>query len=36
MLTQHREHFMNGRGPPAEFTQLWEWAQTRGIVSQPK
>ena len=36
MLTQHREHFMSGRGPPAEFKQLWEWAQIHGILSQPK
>jgi hypothetical protein len=36
MLAQHRDHFMNGRGPPADFTQLWEWAQTHGILSQPK
>ena len=34
MLTQHREHFSTGRGAPAEFAPLWEWAQTHGIVGQ--
>jgi hypothetical protein len=36
MLTQHREHFMRGRGPPAEFAPLWDWAQTRGMLGQPQ
>ena len=34
MLTQHREHFSTGRGAPAEFAPLWEWAQTHGILRQ--
>jgi hypothetical protein len=33
MLTQHRKRFETGRGAPAEFAPLWEWAQTHGIVS---
>jgi hypothetical protein len=36
MLTQHREQFTTGRGTPAEFTPLWEWAQTHGIIGQTK
>jgi hypothetical protein len=32
MLIQHREQFAKGRGPPPEFTQLWAWAQTHGIL----
>ena len=32
MLTEHREHFTTGRGAPAEFSPLWEWAQTHGIT----
>jgi hypothetical protein len=36
MLTQHREHFTKGRGAPAEFAPLWEWAQTHGIVREAK
>jgi len=34
MLTQHRGHFTTGRGVPAEFAPLWEWAQTHGIVRE--
>jgi hypothetical protein len=34
MLTQHRVHFKSGRGAPAEFAPLWEWAQTHAIVSE--
>ena len=34
MLTQHREHFTNGRGAPPEFAALWQWAQTHGIVRE--
>src|SRR6266480_4410380 len=36
MLTRHREHFTTGRGAPAEFAPLWEWAQTHGILGQTK
>jgi len=36
MLIQHREHFTKGRGAPAEFAPLWEWAQTHGIIGQTK
>jgi len=36
MLAQHREHFTKGRGAPAEFAPLWEWAETHGIVGQTK
>jgi hypothetical protein len=36
MLTQHREQFTIGRGTPAEFAPLWEWAQTHGIIGQTK
>ena len=36
MLIQHREHFKTGRQAPAEFAQLWDWAQTHGILSQTK
>jgi hypothetical protein len=32
MLIQHREHFTLGRGVPAEFAPLWEWAEKYGIV----
>ena len=34
MLTQHRGHFTTGRGAPAEFAPLWEWAQTHGILRE--
>ena len=37
MLTDHREHF--GRTlnrPPVEFATLWDWAETHGILRQPK
>lgn len=30
MLAQHREQL--GRAAPAEFAQLWNWAQARGVV----
>jgi ankyrin repeat protein len=33
MLTQHRNHF-TGRGAPADFAPLWDWARTHGIVSE--
>src|SRR6266567_2145617 len=33
MLAQHREHFTKGRGAPAEFAPLWEWAETHGIFT---
>ena len=36
MLIQHRKHFTKGRGTPAEFAPLWEWAQTHGIIGQTK
>jgi hypothetical protein len=36
MLTQHREHFASGRGPPGEFTRLWDWAEKHRIVQQPR
>ena len=36
MLAQHREHFTKGRGAPAEFAPLWEWAETHGILRQPE
>jgi hypothetical protein len=35
MLTEHQKQF-SGRGAPPEFAPLWEWAQTHGILSQPK
>lgn len=34
MLTQHREHFTTVRGTPAEFAQLWDWADKHGIVGK--
>jgi len=34
MLTQHREQFKTGRGVPAEFAALWDWAEKHGIVQQ--
>jgi len=34
MLTQHRTEFGTGRGAPAEFAPLWEWAQTHGIIRE--
>src|SRR5947208_2107373 len=34
MLAQHREHFTKGRGAPAEFAALWEWAEAHGILRQ--
>jgi hypothetical protein len=36
MLIEYREHFAAGRGAPAEFAPLWEWAQTHGIFPQTK
>jgi ankyrin repeat protein len=36
MLIEHRKRFTTGRRAPAEFAPLWEWAQTHGILSQPK
>jgi hypothetical protein len=36
MLVEHRKRFTTGRRAPAEFAPLWEWAQTHGILSQPK
>ncbi len=32
MLVEHRKQFEAGKGAPAEFVQLWEWAQTHGII----
>src|SRR5438874_4990701 len=32
MLVEHRKQFEAGKGAPAEFVQLWEWAQTHGIT----
>jgi hypothetical protein len=32
MLSEHRKKFSAGRRAPPEFTSLWEWAQTHGIV----
>lgn len=34
MLTAHRKQL--GRHPPQAFTQLWDWAQAHGIVSEPE
>ena len=34
MLAQHREQFAGAKGPPPEFTALWDWAQARGLLSQ--
>lgn len=36
ILTQHREHFMKGHGPPTEFAQLWDWAQSNGLLGQTR
>ena len=36
MLMEHRKGFTSGHGPPAEFAQLWEWAETHGILGQAK
>jgi hypothetical protein len=36
MLVEHRKRFTTGRRASAEFAPLWEWAQTHGIISQPK
>ena len=33
MLAQHREQFAGAKGPPPEFTALWDWAQARGLLS---
>src|SRR5438876_8090087 len=32
MLVEHRKQFEAGKGAPAEFVRLWEWAQTHGIT----
>jgi hypothetical protein len=32
MLVEHRKQFEAGKGAPAEFVRLWEWAQTHGII----
>jgi ankyrin repeat protein len=35
MLTEHRTHFGRTlKQPPAEFTVLWDWAQTHGILRE--
>jgi ankyrin repeat protein len=35
MLTEHRTHFGRTlKQPPAEFTALWDWAQTHGILRE--
>jgi ankyrin repeat protein len=35
MLTEHRAHFGRTlKQPPAEFTALWDWAQTHGILRE--
>ena len=36
MLVEHRKQFEAGKGAPAEFAPLWEWAQTHGIIGQTK
>jgi hypothetical protein len=36
MLMDHRKQFTSGRGPPAEFAALWDWAEKHGIVQQPR
>jgi len=36
MLVEHQKRFATGRRAPPEFAPLWEWAQTHGILSQPK
>jgi len=36
MLVEHRKRFTTGRRAPAEFAPLWEWAQSHGILPQPK
>lgn len=32
MLMEHRKQFTRGQGAPPEFSPLWEWAQTHGII----
>ena len=34
MLADHRAHF--GGTPPAEFAALWDWAETHGVLADPK
>jgi hypothetical protein len=36
MLMKHRQQFRAGKRTPPEFEALWEWAQTHGILGQPK
>jgi len=36
MLIEHRKQFTRGQGAPPEFSPLWEWAQTHGIIGQPE
>ncbi len=36
MLMDHRKQFTRGQGAPPEFSPLWEWAQTHGIIGQPE
>jgi len=36
MLMEHRKQFTRGQGAPPEFSPLWEWAQTHGIIGQPE
>ena len=33
MLAEHREHFRIGPPMPAEFAQLWDWAEKHGIIT---
>ena len=36
MLMEHRQHFTAGKKmSQPEFTALWEWAQTHGILGKP-
>jgi hypothetical protein len=37
MLMDHRAHFGRTlKQPPVEFVTLWEWAESHGILRQPK
>jgi len=36
MLMEHRKKFTRGQGAPPEFSPLWEWAQTHGMIQQAR
>ena len=37
MLMDHRAHFGRTlKRPPGKFATLWDWAETHGILRQPK